>query len=191
MSDADDEAVGWIILIVTGIGAIIFGIYKLFEWIITVAAPFVITLFGWGGILVIMGAGILIWLWISERLTWYQLAGSILFTFALWGVLSFFPGRGLLEGVGLGGRIGVGIIGYTDIASIFRVLGLVIPGMAFFIVPKILERKRRAQRREEMRRAAEVEKAAKKQAEIKAKKKELIAMIDEALEETKEDKETE
>ena len=180
MSDNNDEAVGWLIILII-IGAIIFGIYKLFEWIITVAAPFVITLFGWGGILVIITSVILIWLLRNDRLAWYQLIGSILLTFALWGVLSFFPSRGLLEGAGLGGRVGMGIIGYTDIAGVFRVLGLVIPGMAFFIVPNVLEHKRRAQRREEMRKAAETERVARKQAEMKVKKAELIAMIDEAL----------
>ena len=182
MSKNNDDATGWLVILAI-IGGIVFAIYKLIEWIVTIAVPFVIILFGWGGILGIIAAVILIWLLRTNTLAWYHLIGGIVLTFALWGVLSLFPGTGLLEGVGLGGRIGQSIIGgYTDITGVLRALGLIISGMSFFVVPYVLEHRRIIQKQEEMRKRAEAERVAKKQAETESKKAELINMIDEALE---------
>lgn len=85
-----------------------------------------IRLFGWGILLLVIIAlgtlGGVLWRQRQSSLTsrFRQWLGIIAFTMAIWGILAFFA---------LGGKIGLGIIGYPDFVGILRIAGLIFVGV--------------------------------------------------------------
>jgi len=82
-------------------------------------------LFGWGLLLTVIALGLVIGVLYSRRRRWLirywnQCLGIVSFIIAIWGILAFS---------GQGGRIGLSIIGNTDVTGVLRVLGLVILGV--------------------------------------------------------------
>ncbi len=101
---------------------------------ITSWATGVLRLFGWGLILIIIAAGTLVWAVRRQVLSsliwrWNRWLGGIALVLVLWGILAFIPGKGVLAGVSLGGKFGLGIIAHTDLEGIVRVLLLLIAGI--------------------------------------------------------------
>jgi len=84
-------------------------VWELFGWGLVLIAIVVVTLVGviWGGKL------------LSLFRHWNQWLGGIAYLLAVWGILAFFL---------MGGRIGLGIIGYINFNGILRILGLVVIG---------------------------------------------------------------
>jgi len=170
MSNNDDDNFTGCLIIGAILVAIVFVIVKIVEWISTVLIPWIhnvvtniVMFFGWG-IGILIAVVILTWGYQRFNLTWYRWTASIAIALAIWGILSFFPCSGILVGVSSGGRLGQSITGHTDWSGVFRLLGLVIIGLTLFIAPEITKSRRRQQKQEEKRKA------------------EIIARIDEALE---------
>ncbi|MFC2020119.1 DNA translocase FtsK, partial [Chloroflexota bacterium] len=98
--------------------------------------------FGWGLLLVVLflitlGAVIGRWGIPSFIRHWNRWLGASAFTFAIWGILAFFPGEGVILGrVYLGGSFGQAIIGYPDLMGSLRVLGVVVAGV-FLVAPRV------------------------------------------------------
>jgi len=95
-----------------------------------------LTLFGYGLVIIAIALGSLVWVaWRRQfsvvKQKWNWVIGGISLAFAVWGILSFFPGEGVLNT--LGGRFGQGIIGAPNITGGFRVAGLVLLGIIFII----------------------------------------------------------
>jgi len=95
-----------------------------------------LTLFGYGLVIIAIALGSLVWVaWRRQfsvvKQKWNWVLGGISLAFAVWGILSFFPGEGVLNT--LGGRFGQGIIGAPNITGGFRVAGLVLLGIIFII----------------------------------------------------------
>ena len=94
----------------------------------------IVVLFGWGLLLIIIAIGIgsgMLW---QRKLSslfyhWNQWLGGIALALAVWGILALFPGEGILRQASLGGRLGLGIIGYPDFYGLLRILGLVLAGI--------------------------------------------------------------
>jgi len=91
-------------------------------------------LFGWGLVLIAIAVVSLVWVLGQRKLSsliyhWNQWLGGVAFILAVWGILAFFPGEGVLRRVSLGGSFGLGIIGYQDFVGILRILGLVSIGI--------------------------------------------------------------
>jgi DNA segregation ATPase FtsK/SpoIIIE, S-DNA-T family len=85
--------------------------------------------FGWGLVFVALAVGALIFLAMRHRLNalWYGMRyylGAICYAFAAWGVLAF---------LGIGGSIGQGIIGSTDLLGGLRVLGIAVLGTVLIL----------------------------------------------------------
>ncbi len=101
---------------------------------ITLLATDILMTFGWGLAFPVIAAGVLfaaIW---QRKLTsiiyhWNQWLGGIAFILAVWGILAFFPGEGILRQVSMGGKFGQDIIGNQSLAGILRVSGLVLIGI--------------------------------------------------------------
>jgi S-DNA-T family DNA segregation ATPase FtsK/SpoIIIE len=98
-------------------------------------------LFGYGLIIMAIALGLLIWMaWRRQfsimRNRWNWILGGISLAFAVWGILSFFPGEGILREATLGGTFGQGIIGDSNVAGGFGVVGLVLLGIIFIIPGK-------------------------------------------------------
>ena len=94
----------------------------------------ILRLFGWGIVFIVIAAVTLVWMLRQRELSsfvyrWNRWLGGIAFILALWGIISFIPGTGVLGGVSLGGKFGQGIIAYTDFVGILRVLVLVLIGI--------------------------------------------------------------
>ncbi len=94
-------------------------------------------LFGWGLVIIVIAAGTLVGvLWWKPASLIYRLnrwLGGIALALAVWGILGFFPGEGILSH-SLGGSFGLSIISqdivdYPVWASVLRILGLVIIGI--------------------------------------------------------------
>ena len=107
----------------------------------TVTVSSTLRLFGWGLVLILIAVTALVGsLWLRKLSSvirrWNYWLGGIAFALAAWGVLAFFPGEGVLRGASLGGNFGLGIIGYSDIFGILRVLGLVIAG-TILVAPRV------------------------------------------------------
>lgn len=66
---------------------------------------------------------------------WNKFIGSVLLLCAIWGVLSFIPGKGYLESYSLGGQIGQSITGPSSVIGALIVFGLFVVGI-FFVFPK-------------------------------------------------------
>ncbi len=89
--------------------------------------------FGLGLVFIILAAVTVTWVFWRRKQSsfihhWNRWVGGVVFILALWGILAFIPTKGVLAGVSVGGRVGQGIIGYTDYVGILRVLGLIILG---------------------------------------------------------------
>jgi S-DNA-T family DNA segregation ATPase FtsK/SpoIIIE len=101
-----------------------------------------LTLFGYGLIIIAIAVGSLVWVaWRRPRLVgvvkhrWNWILGGISLAFAVWGILSFFPGEGILRQATLGGTFGQSIIGASNSTGGLRVAGLVLLGI-IFIIPR-------------------------------------------------------
>ena len=89
-------------------------------------------LFGWGLLLLVIALGSIgevLWRRRHASLTsrFRQWLGGIAFTIAIWGILGF---------ANLGGRIGLGIIGYPNYIGILRIVGLFFAG-AILVAPGV------------------------------------------------------
>jgi S-DNA-T family DNA segregation ATPase FtsK/SpoIIIE len=101
----------------------------------------ILTLFGYGLIIIAIAVGSLVWVAWQRRFSvvkqrWNWVLGGISLACAVWGILSFFPGEGILKDAKLGGRIGQIIIGAPDTGGGLRVAGLVLLGIIFIIPGK-------------------------------------------------------
>jgi len=101
----------------------------------------ILTLFGYGLIILAIALGSLVWMawrrqFSAAKQRWNWVLGGISLAFAVWGILSFFPGEGILREATLGGRFGQGIIGASNIWGGLRVAGLVLLGIIFIIPGK-------------------------------------------------------
>ncbi len=99
-----------------------------------------LTLFGYGLILIAIAFGLLVWVaWRRQfsvvKQRWNWVLGGISLAFAVWGILAFFPGEGILRQATLGGRFGQSIIGASNIVGGLRVAGLVLLGI-IFVIPR-------------------------------------------------------
>ena len=96
-------------------------------------------MFGWGLILLVLGILTLAVVIITSPILlaryWNKWIGAFLLVAAIWGILAFFPGRGYLADVSLGGRVGQSIIGPSVPIGILVVLALMIIG-TFFVAPR-------------------------------------------------------
>jgi len=97
-------------------------------------------LFGYGLIILAIALGSLIWVaWRRQfsavKSRWNWVLGGISLAFAVWGIISFFPGGGILREATLGGTFGQGIIGASNSVGGLRVAGLVLLGI-IFIIPR-------------------------------------------------------
>jgi len=102
----------------------------------------ILTLFGYGLIIIAIALGSLVWMvWRRPRLVgvvkhrWNWVLGGISLAFAVWGILSFFPGEGILRQATLGGEFGKRIIGTANAVGALRVAGLVLLGI-ILIIPR-------------------------------------------------------
>jgi S-DNA-T family DNA segregation ATPase FtsK/SpoIIIE len=98
-------------------------------------------LFGYGLVIIGIALGMLIWVaWRRQfsivKNRWNWILGGISLAFAVWGILSFFSGEGVLREATLGGTFGQGIIGDSSVAGGFRVAGLVLLGIIFILPEK-------------------------------------------------------
>lgn len=105
-------------------------------------------LFGYGLVIMAVAAGWLIWAAWQRRLSavrhrWNWVVGGISLALAVWGILSFFPGEGVLRQATLGGTLGQRIIGAPDAIGGLRVAGLVLLGVTFVIPRRVLSMLRR------------------------------------------------
>jgi len=100
-----------------------------------------LTLFGWGLVIIAIALGVLIWgVWRGQfsavKQRWNWVLGGISLALAVWGILSFFtPGEGILSQATLGGKFGQSIIGAPNIIGGLRVAGLVLLGI-IFVIPR-------------------------------------------------------
>jgi S-DNA-T family DNA segregation ATPase FtsK/SpoIIIE len=102
----------------------------------------ILTLFGYGLIIIAIALGSLVWVaWRRPRLVgvvkhrWNWVLGGISLAFAVWGILAFFPGEGILREATLGGTFGQSIIGDSNVMGGLGVAGLVLLGI-IFIIPR-------------------------------------------------------
>ncbi len=89
----------------------------------------ILALFGYGLIMIAIALGVLVWMAWRSRFSvvkhrWNWVLGSISLAVAVWGILAFLA---------LGGSIGQGIIGASDVAGGFRVVGLVLLSIVLII----------------------------------------------------------
>ena len=108
----------------------------------------ILGLFGWGLLLIVIAIGIVVGVLWRRKLSpfiyhWNQWLGGTALVLAVWGILALFPGEGILRPVSLGGKIGLGIIGYPDFYGLLRILGLILigiilvaPGACFHTIAK-------------------------------------------------------
>jgi len=102
-----------------------------------------LTLFGYGLIIIAIAFGSLVWVAWRRRFSavkrrWNWVLGGISLALAAWGILSFFtPGEGILSQATLGGKFGQIIIGAPNIIGGLRVAGLVLLGIIFVIPRKL------------------------------------------------------
>lgn len=101
----------------------------------------VLSLFGYGLIIIAIALAFLVWMTWRRRFAvvkhrWNWVLGGISLALAVWGILAFFPGKGILEDATLGGRIGQSIIMHSpDIVGGLLVAGLVLLGI-ILIIPR-------------------------------------------------------
>ena len=101
----------------------------------------VLSLFGYGLIIIAIALAFLVWMTWRRRVAvvkhrWNWVLGGISLALAVWGILAFFPGKGILEDATLGGRIGQSIIMHSPgIVGGLLVAGLVLLGI-ILIIPR-------------------------------------------------------
>jgi len=100
----------------------------------------ILTLFGYGLVIIAIALGSLVWVAWRRQFSvvqhrWNWVLGGISLAFAVWGILSFFPGEGILRQATLGGTFGQSIIGDSNIVGGLGVAGLVLLGV-IFIIPR-------------------------------------------------------
>jgi S-DNA-T family DNA segregation ATPase FtsK/SpoIIIE len=101
----------------------------------------ILALFGYGLIIIAIAVGALVWIaWRRQfsvvKQRWNWVLGGISLACAVWGILSFFPGAGILKDATLGGSIGQSIIMHSpNIIGGLLVAGLVLLGI-IFIIPR-------------------------------------------------------
>jgi len=102
----------------------------------------VLTLFGYGLIIVAIALGLLVWTAWRRRFSvvkqrWNWVLGGISLALAVWGILAFFPGKGILQNATLGGTVGQSIIMHSpNVVGGFLVVGLVLLGIILIIPGK-------------------------------------------------------
>ncbi len=97
---------------------------------------------GWG-IILVLGAIITFFVVTLRKQNhlftsfWNRWFAGIVFLFVAWGIMAYFPARGELTGISLGGRFGLGIIGgtNTDLRGILLLILYVVFGL-FLVSPK-------------------------------------------------------
>jgi len=99
-----------------------------------------LALFGYGLIIIAIALGSLVWVaWRRQfsivKHRWNWVLGAISLAFAVWGILAFFPGEGILREATLGGTFGQSIIGDSNVVGGLGVAGLVLLGI-IFIIPR-------------------------------------------------------
>src|SRR4030042_3052819 len=121
----------WQILLIAAIIAVI-----AWQWgnITTWYEQNIFRTFGWGILILLAAAITLVTVIFKRKLSlfityWNRWLAGIVLCFFLWGVLGLFPGKGVLTAIGLGGKVGLGIVGGTDLGGVFRVLLLLIAGV--------------------------------------------------------------
>jgi len=98
--------------------------------------------FGYGLIIIAMALGALAWMaWRQQfsvaKQRWNWVLGGISLALAVWGILAFFPGKGILQDATLGGSIGQSIIMHSpDTLGGLLVAGLILLGIVFIIPRK-------------------------------------------------------
>jgi S-DNA-T family DNA segregation ATPase FtsK/SpoIIIE len=100
----------------------------------------ILTLFGYGLIVMAVALGTLVWMAWRRQLSvvkrrWNWVLGGISLAFAVWGILSFFPGEGILRQATLGGKFGQSIISASTVVGGLRVAGLILLG-TILIIPR-------------------------------------------------------
>ena len=101
----------------------------------------ILTLFGYGLIIIAIALGTLVWIaWRRQfsvvKQMWHWVLGGISLACAVWGILAFFHGEGVLKDATLGGKIGQSIIMYSpDKVGGLLVAGLVLLGI-ILIIPR-------------------------------------------------------
>jgi S-DNA-T family DNA segregation ATPase FtsK/SpoIIIE len=102
----------------------------------------ILALFGYGLIIIAIALGSLVWIaWRRQfsvaKQRWNWVLGGISLACAVWGILSFFRGEGILKDATLGGSIGQSIIMHSpNIVGELLVAGLVLLGIIFIIPQK-------------------------------------------------------
>lgn len=112
------------------------------SWV-SIAATSVFQVFGWGIMLLLLAIVVLLEVALIKPSSllryWNRWVGMCIILAAVWGILAFFPGSGLLESYSLGGIIGLSIVGQPENimagVRVLIVLCLVIAGI-FFVLPK-------------------------------------------------------
>lgn len=127
-----------LILILTIAGVCYWQREAITDWIYHTAAG-ITQLFGWGLILTVLifliFAAFIATRPIALLYYWNKWIGLIMLFAAVWGLLAFFPGGGVLEGYSLGGKIGLSIIGKSAITGVLIVLALMVFGL-FMVIPR-------------------------------------------------------
>ena len=100
----------------------------------------ILKLFGYGLVIIAIAVGVLVWVaWRRQfsvvKQRWNWVLGGISLACAVWGILAFFPGEGILKDATLGGRIGQSIIHAPDTVGGLRIAGLALLGI-IFIIPR-------------------------------------------------------
>jgi DNA segregation ATPase FtsK/SpoIIIE, S-DNA-T family len=100
----------------------------------------ILKLFGYGLVIIAIAVGALVWVaWRRQfsvvKQRWNWVLGGISLACAVWGILAFFPGEGILKDATLGGRIGQSIIHAPDTVGGLRIAGLALLGI-IFIIPR-------------------------------------------------------
>jgi S-DNA-T family DNA segregation ATPase FtsK/SpoIIIE len=98
----------------------------------------ILKLFGYGLIIIAIALGSLVWVaWRRQfsvvKQRWNWILGGISLALAVWGILAFFQGEGILKDATLGGSIGQSIIGASKAVGGLRVAGLALLGIIFII----------------------------------------------------------
>ncbi|MFC2035192.1 DNA translocase FtsK [Chloroflexota bacterium] len=128
----------WLVLTAVTVVLIYWQWMPLVSWATDVTNS-ILRLFGWGLIFVFIVILTLTGIVCLRKLSfiiyrWNYWLAAVAFTLAIWGILSYIPGEGVLSQVGLGGSFGLGILGIqtpdflSSPTTIFRIIGLMILG---------------------------------------------------------------
>jgi len=125
--------VRWFILLAAIAVVVYWWRETIYSWIIDTIND-TLSLFGWGLVLIAIAiVSLIVAIWrrrfSSLYYRWNRWLAGAAFILAIWGILAFFSGEGVLRQASLGGNFGLGIIGTTGSTGILRILGLVILGI--------------------------------------------------------------